>query len=114
MINLCTALRDPRVWGEDANAFRLRSHDQYRKLSTAWGDHMVDKKDAANNHFCPGKDLSYQMITNFLKAFLKRQSKFFLNEEIKDKIVTLPKIAGGTSAWNFQTSNQVNLKQNAI
>ena len=110
LLLMTSASRDPEVWGEDANEFRLRDLSQYRELSVLWGEKMVDKEDSRNNHVCPAKDLSYQMMLNFLKAFLRIKSQILVEESVKD-ITILPEInAGGKSLhlseWEFGTTVQ--------
>ena len=105
LISILTANRDPRVWGEDADEFKMRDIAQYQELLLNWADKVVDKNDPKNNHFCPGKDLSYQMALIFLKVFLQKREKFeiYLNEEVsianQTNLVGLP--VGFKPDWNF-------------
>ena len=63
LITSQTAMRDPKVWGADADEFKLRDLDTYKELSTAWVDQAVHEEQPEHNHACPGKHLSLAMIT---------------------------------------------------
>ena len=76
LIHLASALKDPRVWGEGADSFRLRDLDEYSKLSVAWAEPMVDLENNVNSKNCPAKELSIAMVAEFVKAFLERRNKF--------------------------------------
>ena len=100
LICLVTALRDRKVWGEDAASFRLRDIAQYQELSTVWAEQMMDKDNPPNNRNCPAKDLSYQMILNFLKAFLQKKDQFKIEKSVNE-IKIIPEV----STWEFQTQS---------
>lgn len=40
-LHLAMAQRDPRVWGEDSDAFRLRPLEEYQKKSVGWAEQAV-------------------------------------------------------------------------
>ena len=78
---LAACSRDKKAWGQDADEFKLRDLETYQKLSCFWADKAVDTKKPENNRACPAKDLSFQMILNFLKAFLDKRSQFFFDPD---------------------------------
>lgn len=72
MINLCMASRDPRVWGERADGFDLRSEEEYERLSVGWAEPaLAPTLDAPNAHACPAKALSLAMMGEMLGAWLR-------------------------------------------
>ena len=103
IISIANALRDPEVWGEDVNEFRLREIATYHELSTMFGEKMIDKENPANNRYCPGKDFALQMIFNFLKAFFKRKENFNINKKVHDEIII--GINNLTTTWEFEIYN---------
>ena len=94
LLSILTANRDPRIWGEDADEFKIRDIAQYQALLLNWADKVVDKNDPKNNRFCPGKDLSYQMTLNFLKVFLQKRDKFEINPNADVGIANQTNLAG--------------------
>ena len=110
LLLLAPASRDKEVWGEDADEFHLRDLSKYHELSVLWGEKLLDKENAKNNHVCPAKDMSFQMMLNFLKAFLRIEDQILVDQSIKD-IKILPEInAAGKSLhlsnWEFGTTSQ--------
>ena len=98
-----TAMRDPRVWGEDANEFRLRDLKQYENLSTAWVEQAIDKENPVNNRYCPGKELSLAMISGFLCAFLRKREHFVIDTKINlfsDLLLT------SEPTWEFKVKTE--------
>ena len=72
MLNLCMAQRDPRVWGADADAFRLRAEEEYERLSVGWAEPAVAPTlDAPNSHMCPAKALSLVVLSEMVCAWLR-------------------------------------------
>lgn len=118
LINILTASRDQNVWGQDADEFRLRDISEYDDLSVIYAEQMVSKEDPVNNRSCPAKDLSYQMILNFLKAFLRKTNQILVDKSIPD-IKMIPKInARGffleMSTWEFETQSIFNLSSDEL
>ena len=66
LITMQTAMRDPKVWGADADEFKLRELKKYENLSVAWLEPAVHSEHPEHNRTCPGKDLSIAMITGML------------------------------------------------
>lgn len=69
--NLSMAQRDPRVWGPEPDAFKLRPLEDYARLSVGFAEPAYSTSHASNAHGCPAKDLSIVMVCEFLRAFLK-------------------------------------------
>jgi hypothetical protein len=68
---------------------------------------MVDKENPENNRVCPGKDLSYQLILNFVKAVMRNKTNILVDRSV-DQITILPEInAMGNSLtlseWKYET-----------
>ena len=63
MITSQIAMRDPKLWGADADEFKLRDLAQYEELSVAWAEQAVYEAQPEHNRNCPGKHLSLAMIT---------------------------------------------------
>ena len=80
LLSLAMANRDPRVWGSDAEEFKLRPLSQYHKLAgVAWADLAVDGNMSRS---CPAKDLSIVLASEFLEAWFDAQpSKWELPAE---------------------------------
>merc|ERR1719253_729162 len=56
-VNLAMAQRDPRAWGPEPDAFRLRPLEEYQK-SVGWAEPAVAPGGGSpNSHVCPAKDL---------------------------------------------------------
>lgn len=72
-LSLQMAQRDPAAWGDDADRFVMRSLATYHQLSVGWADKAIVDGDngAPNSRVCPGKQLSFVMICEFLNAFLR-------------------------------------------
>ena len=77
-----------RVWGEDANEFKLRDLKKYIEIGTPciWATKMVDEKNPENNRMCPAYDLSWVMGKTWMKSFLARKDKFTLEDNSNIKI----------------------------
>ena len=71
LITTSTANNDPRVWGEDVGEFKLRDIKMYQKLSTCFAEQAVDKKNPDNSRYCPGKELTFAMMSG-RKAYFYR------------------------------------------
>ena len=56
-------MRDPKVWGADADEFKLRDPEKFEELSVAWVEQAVHQEKPEHNRSCPGKHLSLAMIT---------------------------------------------------
>jgi len=71
-LSIQMASRDPAAWGDDSDRFVLRPMSTYHKLSVAWADPAIVGGDsgAPNSRVCPGKELSFVMINEFLCGFL--------------------------------------------
>ena len=63
MITSRTAMRDPKVWGADADEFKLRDLTLYEELSVAWIEQAVCEAQPEHNLSSSGKHLSLAMIT---------------------------------------------------
>ena len=97
----------PSVWGDDCDKFRMRQIAEYQEHSALWGEKMVDKENPENNRVCPGKDLSYQLILNFVKAVMRNKTNILVDRSV-DQITILPEInAMGNSLtlseWKYET-----------
>ena len=69
-LNLQMAGRDTSVWGDDADAFRLRPLAQYHTKGLNFAEPaMHPLLSSANSHSCPGKDFAMVSIVAFLRAF---------------------------------------------
>lgn len=69
-VNLLMASRDPRVWGEDSDKFRIRPLEDYHK-SVAWAEPaMAPLNSSPNSHACPAKQMSIVVLTEFLAAWM--------------------------------------------
>jgi len=66
-INLHMAQRDPRVWGDDAGIFRIRSLEEYHRLSVGF----AEMPEGPNAHSCPAKDLAIAMSAAWIRAFVQ-------------------------------------------
>ena len=78
VLSLHSASRDPRVWGEDASEFKLRSMADYHKKMVNWAE-------GAGTRMCPAKELSYQMGSIFISEFAKVQHEWSISKaERKD------------------------------
>ena len=67
---------------------------------------MIHKENPNHSRFCPGKDLSFQMMVNFLKAFLKRKNCFHVPDGTEIKIsaeINARAQALEISEWEFVT-----------
>ena len=111
LLQITTAHRDPSVWGEDPDQFRMRDLSHYQEHSVLWGEKMVDHENAANNRVCPGKDLGYQMTLNFVKAVLRNKNHILVERSVEE-IVILPEVnAMGNSLtlseWKYETENNM-------
>ena len=56
-------MRDPKVWGIDADEFKLRDLKKYEELSVAWMEQGMNKEQPQHSRNCPGKELSFAMMT---------------------------------------------------
>lgn len=66
------ALRDPAVWGTDADDFVLRPLREYHALSVAFAEPAVSPQLASgNSHACPGRDLTFAVAKAFLGEFVR-------------------------------------------
>lgn len=66
--NLAMALRDPRVWGDDAEEFKLRPVADYHRLSVAFADQAIDTEDGTMTRACPAKDYALSFCYAFVRA----------------------------------------------
>lgn len=79
--NLAVAQRDPRVWGPDANEFRIRDFGDYiNSVGFAEPAENHDIADGGMNRVCPGKDLAMMIGTAFFHAFNK--DEWYTDDEI--------------------------------
>merc|ERR1719329_301654 len=84
IFNLGMSLRDPRVWGSDAEEFNLRALEIYRRyLGTGWaqpangpGWDQPDFEMQPMSRGCPGQSLSVVMITEFFNFLQETQSEW--------------------------------------
>jgi cytochrome P450 len=77
---LATAMKDPKVWGADAEDYKLRPLAEYHKLSTAFAEGAVGR-------VCPGKSLALAMIETFIAEFVAVEDQWALPEEEQKKMV---------------------------
>lgn len=89
-VSLASALRDPDVWGEDSNKFKLRDLAEQHRLSVAWADAADDPALPKFKRICPAKDLSLCMATEFLNEWAKRQNLWEISDEAREKIKITP------------------------
>eukprot|EP00939_MAST-03C_sp_MAST-3C-sp1_P004344 g4344.t1 len=89
VMNLAMAQRDPRVWGDDAESFKLRSTSAYARLmGVGWAAPHTDWTEADGwtsstgvrdyggmARECPAKELSHVMATAFVRAFLNNEKE---------------------------------------
>jgi hypothetical protein len=63
--------RDPRAWGPDAEAFRIRPLAAYHSNSVGFAEPAIAPNlRAPNSRSCPARDLAFAMITNFVGAWV--------------------------------------------
>ena len=67
-LSLHTAQCDKDAWSEDAEEFKLRDMKVYREKMVAWANPSLGGN---NSRVCPGKDLSFIIIYEMLKEFIK-------------------------------------------
>ena len=65
-LDILAAQRDKAVWGEDADAFRLRPLADYHKFSVGFAEPATP-----NSHSCPGKYFGLASVFAFLKAYVR-------------------------------------------
>mmetsp|Transcript_67411 Transcript_67411/g.119170 ORF Transcript_67411/g.119170 Transcript_67411/m.119170 type:complete len:715 (-) Transcript_67411:93-2237(-) len=86
-LSLAAAMKDPRVWGEDAEQFKLRPLSEYHKLSVAFAEHaMASPGVSGGSRCCPAKSLALLCITEFLKAWFATEQKWNLTPEEQAKL----------------------------
>lgn len=73
-------MKDPKVWGADAEDYKLRPLAEYHKLSTAFAEGAVGR-------VCPGKSLALAMIETFIAEFVAVEDQWALPEEEQKKMV---------------------------
>lgn len=87
-LSLASAMKDPRVWGEDANEFKLRSVVDYHRLSVAFADMAVAKDGVkGGSRVCPAKTMALVAIGEFLKAWFAVEKNWEITPEEQAKIV---------------------------
>jgi len=80
--NLSMAGKDPQIWSSDSHKFKLRSKKMYDKFLVSWAEpSKYSGKYAQNNHVCPAKDLSIQMIVEFLKIFIPEMQSWYSDHD---------------------------------
>lgn len=84
LLCLALAMRDPAVWGQDADKFRLRPLEMYEKHSVAFLEMSSDATVANGlaDRSCPGRKLALLMAQSFLKVFNKHEWATSPNSEI--------------------------------
>lgn len=84
LLSLALAMRDPAVWGPDADKFRLRPLEMYEKNSVAFLEMATDPSVANGraDHSCPGRSLALLFARSFLKVFNKQEWALSPNSEI--------------------------------
>ncbi|KAJ1461746.1 hypothetical protein M885DRAFT_506839 [Pelagophyceae sp. CCMP2097] len=85
ILGLGPAMKDPRAWGPDAEAFKLRPLSEYHK-SVAFAEHATSATNASGNRNCPGKDLGIVLIQSFLASWFETDEKWALPAEEQAKI----------------------------
>ncbi|KAG8468049.1 hypothetical protein KFE25_007101 [Diacronema lutheri] len=72
VLNVGMAQRDPRVWGADADEFKLRSLSEYHAKSVGFAEPAVAPHlRSPNSRSCPARDLALGMMTSFLRAWVR-------------------------------------------
>eukprot|EP00928_Gymnodinium_smaydae_P030346 TRINITY_DN22600_c0_g3_i1.p1 TRINITY_DN22600_c0_g3~~TRINITY_DN22600_c0_g3_i1.p1 ORF type:complete len:579 (+),score=96.52 TRINITY_DN22600_c0_g3_i1:48-1784(+) len=82
VMNLAMSLRDPRVFGNDQDKFRLRGLEFYKaKMGNAWAQPANENDPESGglgpySRGCPGQQLSIEITKAFLTEYLKKKDEW--------------------------------------
>jgi len=103
ILSLNAALRDPAVWGPDANCFKLRPVELYRKNHVGFAQPAKSAAGTFDSKACPGYNLSLDVVQAFMLVLAERQPQLEHNGPSKMNIfwspVHPPKPAGDSDGW---------------
>eukprot|EP00445_Apocalathium_hangoei_P001813 CAMPEP_0203843458 /NCGR_PEP_ID=MMETSP0359-20131031/2600_1 /ASSEMBLY_ACC=CAM_ASM_000338 /TAXON_ID=268821 /ORGANISM="Scrippsiella Hangoei, Strain SHTV-5" /LENGTH=1059 /DNA_ID=CAMNT_0050758227 /DNA_START=66 /DNA_END=3245 /DNA_ORIENTATION=+ len=100
VLSLNAALRDPAVWGKDANKFTLKDVELYRRNHIGFANPATSAPGTFDSKACPGIQLALDVSQAFVLAVCRWQpTNISTKPHVYWSPVTIPKPQGVHKKW---------------